>query len=106
MPKLYRVEPEAGTVEMGFECPGCECAHSFRIEGPAPVWTWNGDLDRPTFAPSLVVESGPTDPSAWPPDHVPASTRCHSFVRDGQIQFLGDCTHALAGQTVPLGDVT
>jgi hypothetical protein len=28
--------------------------------------------------------------------------RCHSFVVDGQIQFLGDCTHKLAGQTVPL----
>jgi hypothetical protein len=27
---------------------------------------------------------------------------CHSFVTDGKIQFLGDCTHALAGQTVEL----
>ena len=23
--------------------------------------------------------------------------RCHSFVREGQIQFLTDCTHNLAG---------
>lgn len=30
------------------------------------------------------------------------SKRCHSFVVDGQMQFLGDCTHALAGQTVPI----
>src|SRR5436309_254590 len=27
---------------------------------------------------------------------------CHSFVRDGLIEFLGDCTHPLAGRTVPL----
>lgn len=27
---------------------------------------------------------------------------CHSFVRDGQIEFLSDCTHALAGKTVSL----
>jgi hypothetical protein len=27
---------------------------------------------------------------------------CHSFVVDGRIQFLGDCTHHLAGQTVDL----
>lgn len=27
---------------------------------------------------------------------------CHSFVVDGQMQMLGDCTHALAGQTVPI----
>ena len=29
---------------------------------------------------------------------------CHSFVVNGQIQFLPDCTHALAGQTVPIPD--
>jgi hypothetical protein len=28
--------------------------------------------------------------------------RCHSFVTDGRIQFLGDCTHHPVGQTVPL----
>lgn len=27
---------------------------------------------------------------------------CHSFVTDGCIQYLGDCTHRLAGQTVDL----
>jgi hypothetical protein len=27
---------------------------------------------------------------------------CHSFVTDGRIQFLGDCTHALANQTFDL----
>lgn len=106
MGKLYRVEPEAGTVEMGFECPGCGCAHTFRTEGPAPVWKWDGDEDRPTFSPSLVIETGPTDPSAWPPGHVPASTRCHLFLRGGRLQFLSDCTHELAGQTVDLPDLT
>ena len=25
-----------------------------------------------------------------------------SYVKDGSIQFLADCTHALAGRTVPL----
>lgn len=33
------------------------------------------------------------------PDHV-----CHSFVRDGQIQFCMDSTHELAGKTVDLPD--
>jgi hypothetical protein len=27
---------------------------------------------------------------------------CHVFIKAGMIQFLGDCTHALAGQTVPI----
>ncbi|MGT2509205.1 hypothetical protein [Cupriavidus basilensis] len=29
---------------------------------------------------------------------------CQSFVTDGRIQFLGDCAHALVGQTVPLAE--
>ena len=29
---------------------------------------------------------------------------CHSFVTNGRIQYLGDCTHKLAGQTVDLPD--
>ena len=29
---------------------------------------------------------------------------CHSFITDGSIEFLPDCTHELAGKTVPLED--
>lgn len=32
----------------------------------------------------------------------PAWGGCHSFIRDGHWQFLGDCAHALANQTVPM----
>jgi hypothetical protein len=35
----------------------------------------------------------------------PLPQRCHSFVRNGRIEFLGDCTHALASQTVDLPDL-
>ena len=28
--------------------------------------------------------------------------RCHSFVTNGEIRFIGDCTHELAGKTVNL----
>jgi len=44
-----------------------------------------------------------------PPDgkrYPGADVVCHSFVTDGRIQFLGDCTHTLAGQTVDLPDWT
>jgi len=79
-----------------FECPGCEYSHGVHVEpeGKYPVWKWNGSLDRPTFYPSILVRSNVGDP--------PRDTVCHSFVTDGRIQFLGDCTHALAGQTVYL----
>lgn len=32
----------------------------------------------------------------------PAYGSCHSFLRDGVWDFLGDCAHALAGQKVPM----
>lgn len=74
-----------------FRCPGCHGATHAVSE---PRWTWNGDAERPTLAPSIVIRVPRADGR---PDAV-----CHSFVRDGQIEFLTDCTHALAGQTVPI----
>lgn len=71
-------------------CPGCDEPHGPRVEGTDP-WTWNNDREKPTLTPSVLVT-----------DH--AGNICHSFVNDGRIQFLGDCTHALAGQTVDIPD--
>jgi hypothetical protein len=31
---------------------------------------------------------------------------CHSFIQEGSIIFLDDCTHTLRGQTVPLPEWT
>jgi hypothetical protein len=74
-------------------CPGCGCGHLFDKR-----WTFNGDYEKPTFSPSMLCNANmPIDP--------PRTHRCHSFVTDGKIQFLSDCTHELAGQTVELGDV-
>lgn len=92
-----------------FWCPGCDGAHQVQVgDGPGPRWGFNGDHNRPTFTPSVLVRG--TQPIT-DDEHArimsgeritPRPMVCHSFVMDGQIQFLGDCTHALAGQTVPL----
>ena len=72
-----------------FHCPGCGYSHPFEIECPnGNGWQWNGSMDKPTFTPSLLVNAD--------------GHRCHSFVTDGQIQFLGDCDHFLAGKTVEI----
>lgn len=71
-----------------FWCPGCECPHPFSV----PRWVWNGSMTSPTFSPSLLCNQN--DPE----------TRCHLFLKDGMIQFLGDCHHKLAGQTVECPD--
>lgn len=94
-----------------FWCPGCDGAHQVGVGGgDGPRWGYNGNPDAPTFTPSILVRG--TQPitdderdaiiAGLPFKPVP--TVCHSFVTDGKIQFLSDCTHALAGQTVEIPD--
>jgi len=73
-----------------FWCPACDDEHCVGVS-----WTFNGDLERPTFAPSILVTYGKAS----------AGKRCHSYVRDGRIQYLSDCTHAMAGQTIELPEM-
>lgn len=109
--KLRRLEGG----QVAFWCPGCDCMHAPGVAPPAsPIWGFNGNWDAPTFTPSVLVRSRQWTPpvtfdnlaeykrAPWP--QVEKEAVCHSFVTDGHIQFLGDCTHALAGQTVPLPD--
>lgn len=103
-------------------CPGCNEDHGVVVARPAgqpgDVWGYNDNPVKPTFTPSLLVwwsqmsEAGqerirvfkeqhgrlPTNEEVPYDDH----RRCHSFITDGRIQFLDDCTHALRGQTVDL----
>jgi len=90
-----------------FWCPGCNEAHVIRVgDGTGPGWGYNGNADAPTFTPSVLVRGFyPSDVEGEFDD--PTKDKpfvCHTFVTDGRIQFLGDCTHALAGQTVDLPD--
>lgn len=72
-----------------FFCPGCKCGHGIWLTHPNPItgamWTMKGTVDRPTFEPSLRLFNG-----------------CHLSVTDGTLHFHGDCTHPLAGKSVPM----
>lgn len=89
---------------IAFFCPGCDDVHVVRITAKTGGnWGYNGDPEKPTFTPSVKVtyHARQTAPegSKWRSGRI-----CHSFVTDGRIQFLADCTHALASQTVELPD--
>lgn len=82
-----------------FVCPGCEQLgmsglHMLAVNSPQhpPSWDFNGNLDMPTLSPSILTRY-----RIGEVDHV-----CHSFLQNGMFQFLGDCTHPLAGQHVPM----
>ena len=103
---------EGGSV--GFWCPGCEGMHVVRISTSQDNWSFNGNGDKPTFQPSVLITSYQWNPPVTlenletfnraPWEQHKVARVCHSFVTDGRIQFLGDCTHSLVGQTVDLPD--
>ena len=75
-----------------FYCPGCRELHLFNVgRETRPVWAFSGDMERPTFSPSLLY------PTKTP--------RCHLYLTNGRLQFLNDCGHELSGQTVDLPDI-
>lgn len=109
-----------------FVCPGCaldseRCgsgSHVLPVDWTPPgmarspliatksPWGFNGDLERPAFSPSILS----TRPG-WIEGGVEiAPFRCHSFVgchgaEPGQIMFLGDSMHALAGKVMDLPEL-
>lgn len=121
MAKLYKIEDwQPGLADVHFHCPGCNCDHGVwtqKTEKNNSVWDFNGSMDKPTFRPSILVRwvEGPKEPEKDEngyllvgPDGRLKGARdmvCHSFVTDGMIEFLGDCTHELAGKTVELEDI-
>ncbi len=94
----------AGEHTYKFWCPGCDSAHAVR-----DAWTVN--TGTATISPSVLVYSNKTfidstleGDALTAPENISETPQCHSFVTDGCIQFLGDCTHSLAGRTVELPD--
>ncbi len=96
--KLRPVTADDGVERVRFDCPGCESPHVLPVTG-ARAWGFNGDHAAPTFTPSILITYTGED------EGCPVREVCHSFVTLGRIQFLGDCTHALAGLTVDLPEV-
>jgi hypothetical protein len=68
-----------------FYCPGCKHSHGVNDR-------WKIDLNTNTIHPSVLVRT----------PRPKGEKRCHSWVRNGSIEYLGDCTHELAGKTVPM----
>jgi Family of unknown function (DUF6527) len=57
-------------------------------------WTWNGDTEKPTLMPSVLTN--------WEGHKI---IRCHTWIKDGQAQYLSDTMHKYSGQTIDLFDI-
>ena len=121
MAKLYKIEDwQPGMANVYFKCPGCNCDHGVWTEKndqAHAVWDFNGNMDAPTFSPSILVrwvetpqnlekdEKGNFIKGADGRVKGAKDMVCHSFITNGMIQFLGDCTHELAGKTVEMIEI-
>ena len=121
MPVLYAINRESAQVDSPdylFFCPGCKCGHAVWTTHPNGItkatWSFNGNMEKPTFSPSLKITrhlwTPPVTPenmeeyrkNPWPQTQV--EHICHTVITDGKIHFCGDCTHELAGQVVDMVD--
>lgn len=93
MPRV-KITENAGRTALLHRCPGCAGPrrtglHAFPTGDGG--WTFNGDVERPSCAPSVKHEHD--------------GRVCHYRITDGRIAYCGDSTHALAGRTVDLPDL-
>src|ERR1700679_3651274 len=86
---------EGEALGWAFYCPGCDHGHVFYTSGTL-TWSFNGDVERPTFTPSLL--------NTCPGHPDPKMQRCHLVLTAGKINFCTDCTHDLASKSVDLVD--
>lgn len=78
-----------------FYCPGCKHAHSYTVGCNIPDQNWTFEQQTVSFSPSLRVYT--THPVTKA-----ETTLCHLFIKNGKIEFCGDCEHELKGQHVNL----
>lgn len=99
---------------VGFFCPACQDIHII----DTTRWLFTIKNEKGTIQPSVLVKSGhyadsyKQEDGCWctyNAEHPEEKDNykcgiCHSFVADDTISFLNDCTHDLAGHSVPLQD--
>jgi hypothetical protein len=90
-------------------CPDCGEMHTI-FEN----WSFDGNVDAPTFNPSIKISAKLTIKDArgkwtgeWARDAAGKAidSCCHYHLWGGMLHFCSDSTHALAGRTVPLPEL-
>ena len=86
VPLLHRMATANGAVSYVFECPACHELHAY-----GTGYTLTGTVAKPTIRPVLRVDSRGV-----------GGELCVSVLSRGTLTFTGECTHGMAGLSVPL----
>jgi hypothetical protein len=92
-PKLWESKHDELRSDWAAWCPACKQLHTWRTGTWAPgvpTWKFDGNLEKPTFSPSLRYLTG---------------TKCHLTLTNGIIEYHTDCPHSMAGLKIPLIDI-
>lgn len=95
MAKIKIIKGSQGERIALFFCPGCGYNHPYQLDIPAAngaMWTFNEDMEKPTFTPSLLCNKG-------------TEVQCHLHVTDGKIIYSPDCFHDLKNQILDLQEL-
>lgn len=82
---------------------GCKEPHGLRTKAPVTmsggepicIWEFNGNIEAPTFTPSLRYKRSKNDGSGRGP-------ACHFNVTKGKVQYHNDCEHELKDSTIDM----
>jgi len=105
MAKVKLFDEKNGTYK--FKCPA---GHWHYINTKVPnhlnaQWNFNGDVNNPTFTPSINEKTGYYVNPEMYAEAKKYSYQCHFVITNGKIHFCSDCSHGLAGQTVDLPEM-
>ena len=87
MAKFKKVPTGQEEYQWQFNCAGCGYTHAIT----ETIHWFNQDVNKPTLTLSVLYRSG--------------NICCHSYIKEGKIEYLSDCTHQLKGQTIELPEI-
>ena len=87
------------------------CVYLEHEKNKQASWSWDGNVTEPTFSPSLSI-SGVARITNEERDILmtggtitPRPYKCHFFIREGNLIYLGDCTHDHKNKTIGMVDI-
>lgn len=88
-------------------CPGCRTYHRIWVNklDNKPVWDWNGNVEDPTFSPSIKISTFIPSISGNNFSPMIEYVRCHYSISNGIIIYYPDCEHELSGRSILLPDI-